>query len=100
MSLLDLIAAAGEEFMGLRVLGSGQRRKEATALAQRIERRFLKAALVSLLLLAVCWVGARALPASRAASLAAVGMYVAVAAALFSALGWAYARAALGKAAA
>lgn len=99
MSLLDLIAAAGEEFIGLRALGAGKGSTEQAAIARRARRRLLGATILSLLVLGACWALARLLRESPGASLAAYGVYIALAAALVSALGWAYSWAALGRAA-
>jgi hypothetical protein len=97
MSLLDFIAAAGEEFLELRALGAGTRPVDAAAL-RRLRRRFLGALMVSLLALGGCWELVRLWPASRRAPLAAVGVYAALSGALLSALGWAYAWAGLSRA--
>jgi hypothetical protein len=99
MSLLDLIAGAGEEILGLRVLGVGTSSEAETATVHRVARRSLHMTIISLVLLAACWALARLLPDSRVASIAALGVYGALAGALLSAFGWAYAKAALMRAA-
>ena len=97
MSLRDLIAAAGEEVISLRALGAANASVESLALAQRARRRFLRATIISLFVLGVCWALAYVLRGQSGAQLAAYGVYAALAAALISALGWAYAWAALGR---
>jgi hypothetical protein len=95
MSLLDLVAAAGEELVGIRMLGAASGRADHAALVRRVARRFGQMTLFSLLGVAVCWALARGLPGSHMASLAAFGMYVVLVGAVVGALGWAYARASL-----
>jgi hypothetical protein len=97
MSLLDLIAAAGEEFIGLRTLGASRASAASAAVTHRARRRFLQAAIFSLLALGACWAVAYLLPQSRVATLAAYGTYASLAVALLSALGWAYVSAAVGR---
>ena len=97
MSLLDVIASAAEEFLGLRVLGAGTRAVDAGAL-RRFRRRYRGALMVSLLALGGCWGLVRLWPESRLVPLAAFGVYAALSSALLSALGWAYAWAGLSTA--
>ena len=95
MSLLDFIAAAGEELVGLRVLRAGRGSADNVAAVRRLSTRFAWATLSSALTLGVCWAVTRLLAGEPVARIAAVGTYVALATALFSALGWAYSRVAL-----
>jgi hypothetical protein len=95
MSLLDLLAAAGEELVGLRVLAAGSRSEAEIATARKVSGRFRWLTSLGLISGVACWVLARILPPSRLASLAALGVYVSLVGTLFCALGWAYARTAL-----
>jgi hypothetical protein len=95
MSLLDLVAAAGEELFGLWLLRAPSGQADRAALVRRVARRFVQMTLLSLLGVVACWALARGLPGSQLASLAAFGVYVALAGAVVGALGWAYAKASL-----
>ena len=89
MSLLDLIAAAGEEFTGLLAAGAGSN-DAPDAVAGRIRRHWAQGAVVSSLAFGGCLLIAVLLPPSPTRTVAAYGVYLSLTAALISALGWAY----------
>jgi hypothetical protein len=97
MSLLDIIAAAGEEFIGLRAVRGRASARESPA-ARHVSRQCMRATIASLIGLIVCWGVERLLPDTGGQAIAAVGVYVALGLALLSGLGWAYTRMAIRKA--